>query len=133
MAGRLAYVDTSAFVKLVLGEDEAGALRKELTRWDGHVASRLLRTEAIRACSRYGRSYAELAERASKALALIPLDEAVLDRAAELEPAELRTLDALHLATALSLGDDLGAMLVYDSRLAEAGRGAGLTVLAPSD
>jgi uncharacterized protein len=131
MAGRLAYVDTSAFVKLVLGEDEASALRAELGNWEGHVASRLLRTEAIRACARYGRSYARLAAEASHALALLPLDEAVLDAAAELGPAELRTLDALHLATALSLGRDLGAMLVYDARLAEGAREAGLTVHAP--
>lgn len=131
MAGRLAYVDTSAFVKLVLGEDEAPALRAELENWDGHVASRLLRTEAIRACARYGRSYARLAAEASNAVALLPLDEAVLDRAAELEPEELRTLDALHLATALSLVSDLGTMLVYDARLAEAARQAGVSVLAP--
>lgn len=132
MAGSLAYVDTSAFVKLVLGEDEAAALRAELANWEGHVASRLLRTEAIRACSRYGRSYAELADAATKTLALIPLDDMVVDQAAALAPAELRTLDALHLATALSLGDDLGAMLVYDARLAEAARGAGVPVIAPS-
>jgi predicted nucleic acid-binding protein len=131
VAGRLAYVDTSAFVKLVLGEEEATALREELTNWEGHVASRLLRTEAIRACARYGRAYARLAAEASSTLALLPLDEAVLDRAAELEPTELRALDALHLATALSLGRDFGAMLVYDSRLADGARRAGLTVLAP--
>jgi predicted nucleic acid-binding protein len=131
VAGRLAYVDTSAFVKLVLGEDEANDLRAELERWEGHVASRLLRTEAIRACARYGPSYARLAAEASDAVALIPLDEKVLEHAAELEPRELRTLDALHLATALSVAEDLGAMLVYDSRLAGAARRAGLATLAP--
>ena len=99
--GRLAYVDTSAFVKLVLEEDEATALRVELAAWEGHVASRLLRTEAIRACARYGPSYAELAREASDFVALIPLDAAVLGAAAELQPAELKTLDALHLATAM--------------------------------
>lgn len=52
----------------MLGEDEASALRAELARWEGHVASRLLRTEAIRACARYGRSYARLAAEASNAL-----------------------------------------------------------------
>lgn len=131
MAGGLAYVDTSAFVKLVLGEDEAMALRAELADWDGHVASRLLRTEAIRACARYGPSYAELAREATNSLALIPVDDAVLDAAAELDPAELRTLDAVHLATALTLGDDIGAMVVYDVRLSAAAARAGLRVLAP--
>jgi predicted nucleic acid-binding protein len=132
MAGRLAYVDTSAFVKLVLGETEADALRLELANWEGHVASRLLRAEAIRACARYGPSYARLAGEAAEALVLIPVDEVVLDRAAELEPALLRTLDALHLATALSVGADLGTMLVYDARLADAARASGLTTLAPA-
>ena len=131
MPGTLAYVDTSAFVKLVLGEDEASALRSELAHWKGHVASRLLRTEAIRACARYGRSFADLAREGTNAVALLPVDDAILDAAAGLEPRELRTLDALHLATALSLGDDLGAMLVYDVRLASAAQRAGLNVVAP--
>jgi uncharacterized protein len=129
--GTLAYVDTSAFVKVVLGEEEAPALRTELAKWDGTVASRLLRTEAIRACARYGQTFADLAREALSAVALVPLDDAVLDAAATVEPPELRTLDALHLATALSLGDDIGAMLVYDTRLASAAECAGLRVLAP--
>jgi predicted nucleic acid-binding protein len=133
VAGRLVYVDTSAFVKLVLGEAEASALRDELATWDGHVASRLLRTEAIGACSRYGSSYAELAREASDALALVPVDDAVLDAAAELAPAELRTLDALHLATALSLSNDLGAMVVYDARLSTAAKRAGLPRISSGD
>jgi uncharacterized protein len=131
VAGRLAYVDTSAFVKLILGENEADELRAELGNWEGHVASRLVRTEAIRAGARYGASYARLAAEASDTLALIPVDADVLDRAAELQPAELRALDAVHLATALSVGEDLGAMLVYDARLADGARAAGLTTLAP--
>jgi uncharacterized protein len=131
MAGTLAYVDTSAFVKVVLGEVEAPALRTELGKWEGAVASRLLRAEAIRACARYGHSFADLAREALNAVALVPVDDAVLDAAATVQPPELRTLDALHLATALSLGDDLGAMLVYDTRLASAAERAGLPVLAP--
>lgn len=131
MPGTLAYVDTSAFVKLVLGEEEAAALRTELTTWEGAVASRLLRTEAIRACARYGQTFADLAREALNAVALLPLDDDVLDAAAAVEPGGLRTLDALHLATALSVGDDVGAMLVYDARLASAAEQAGLRVLSP--
>jgi predicted nucleic acid-binding protein len=129
--GTHAYVDTSAFVKLVLGEGEAPALRTELAQWEGAVASRLLRTEAIRACARYGRTFADLAREALSAVALMPLDDAVLDAAATVEPPELCALDALHLATALSIEDDLGAMLVYDVRLASAAEQAGLRVLSP--
>lgn len=131
MAGGLGYIDTSAFVKLVLGEDEAPALRAELANWRGHVSSGLLLAEAVRACARYGPSYARLARQASEAVALLPVDDAVLSAAADLAPAELRTLDAIHLATALSLGEDIGAMLVYDARLSAAATRAGLRVLAP--
>src|SRR5579884_2432398 len=59
------------------------------------------------------------------------LDEPLLDRAGELEPRTLRSLDALHLAAALAIGPELGAFLTYDERLAEAARGVGLTVHAP--
>jgi predicted nucleic acid-binding protein len=64
-------------------------------------------------------------------LHLLRLDDHVLDAAAALGPATLRTLDALHLASALSLGEDLAAVVVYEDRLAGAARQAGLRVLAP--
>lgn len=65
-------------------------------------------------------------------LALLPLDDAVVDLAASLKPTGLRSLDALHLATALSVGADLGVLLTYDERLAEAAEAEGLPVAAPS-
>ena len=52
--------------------------------------------------------------------------------AASIEPVELRTLDAIHLASALSLGDDLAAVLTYDRRMADAAESRGLVVVAPS-
>jgi predicted nucleic acid-binding protein len=55
----------------------------------------------------------------------------LLTAAARVEPTSLRALDAIHLATALSLGHDLSGIVVYDRRLADAARGAGLTVWAP--
>jgi len=55
----------------------------------------------------------------------------VLETAATLEPPGLRTLDAIHLASALSLGTDLGAMVVYDERLATAAESNGVAVVAP--
>jgi uncharacterized protein len=61
----------------------------------------------------------------------VPIDDPVLDLAAGLEPPALRSLDAIHLATALSLGDDLGAMYVYDERLRAAAIAAGLRAEAP--
>jgi predicted nucleic acid-binding protein len=65
------------------------------------------------------------------ALHLVKIDNDILRHAARLEPRTLRSIDAVHLASALSLGDDLGAMVVYDSALAAAATEAGLQVLAP--
>jgi hypothetical protein len=65
-------------------------------------------------------------------IALVDLDEPVVQVAAALEPAELRTLDAIHLATAISLGRDLGALCAYDARLGSAAVSRAIEVLAPA-
>jgi prevent-host-death family protein len=132
IARRLAYLDTSALVKLPLEEDGHEALRRELLAWDGFVSSALLSVEAVRACARYGPAFAHAATQALEAVALVPLDDAVLERAAGLAPGELRTRDALHLATALSLADEIGVVLTYDGHLAAAARKAGLAVRSPA-
>jgi predicted nucleic acid-binding protein len=119
-------------VKLPLEEDGHEALRRELRGWDGFVSSALTSVEAIRACARYGAAFARAAQAALDAVALVPLDDAVLRRAAALEPPDLRTLDALHLATALSVRDEIGVVLTYDGRLAAAAGAAGLSVRSPA-
>jgi uncharacterized protein len=119
-------------VKLPLREAEHSALRRELARWPGQVSSALIRVEATRGCARYGAKYVRRAEQAVARLALIPVDDDVLRAAAELDPPALRTLDALHLATALSLGAELGVLLTYDHRMLAAARAAGLRVDAPT-
>jgi predicted nucleic acid-binding protein len=91
----------------------------------------VLLTEAIRACSRYGEVYADQARLDLQRLSLLPIDEQVLNHAATLPPAALRSLDAIHLATALSLGDDLGVLIAYDERLLSAARDSGLPVATP--
>jgi len=103
----------------------------ELAEWDGYVSSALLAVEAIRACARYGRGHAADARSFLEGLALLPLDDAVLDEAAALDSVGLRSLDALHLATALSVREEIGAFVTYDQRLAEAATGRGLRVLQP--
>jgi predicted nucleic acid-binding protein len=118
-------------VKLPLQEDEQEALLAELAEWDGYVSSALLGVEAIRACERYGEEYAEDARSFIVDVALLPLDDAVLEGAASIGPTGLRSLDALHLATALSIRDELGAFFTYDERLAEAGTKNGLPVARP--
>ena len=96
------------------------------------MSSALLAVETIRACARYGPQFADAAAGALDAVSLVPLDDDVLQHAAALRPAELRALDALHLATALSLRDEIGVLLTYDDRLAAAAAAAGLTVRSPA-
>jgi uncharacterized protein len=119
-------------VKLVLREREEGALRAALSAWEGYVSSALLGVEAIRAASRHREEYSEDAREWLLDVSLLPLDDALLDRASSLGPARLRSLDALHLATALSVRDELGALFTYDERLAEAAEGHGLPVTRPA-
>jgi uncharacterized protein len=125
-------LDSSAYVKLPLQEAEHEALLVELANWDGYVSSALMAVEAIRACARYGRSHPAAARSFLEGLALLPLDDAVLDEAASLDPAELRSLDALHLATALSVRDEIGVFVTYDQRLADAAADRGLNVVRPA-
>ena len=119
-------------MKLVAGEPEETALRAELRRWDAHVASELLAVEVLRACARYGDDALGRATVALDSISLIPVDREVIRAAAALQPTELRSLDAIHLATALSLGDDLGVVVAYDRRLVAAARAEGLAVASPA-
>jgi predicted nucleic acid-binding protein len=74
----------------------------------------------------------ERAREGLPALSLLPLDDVVLRAAAALQPAELRTLDALHLATALSIGRKLAVLFSYDDRLCAAATAAGVAVARPA-
>jgi predicted nucleic acid-binding protein len=107
-------------------------LRRELAEWPGYVSSTLLAVEAIRACARYGAAYAREARVWLEGIALLAMDQPVLDEAASLGPPALRSLDALHLATALSIRDDLGVFFTYDERLGAAASDRGLTVAGPT-
>lgn len=124
-------MDSSALVKLVVPEPESAALRAELARWERHASSALVRTEVVRACARVDEAARPVAERVVRALDLIAVDDQILDEAGRLQSIALRTLDAIHLASARALGDALGAVIAYDSRLAAGATAAGLPVLAP--
>lgn len=130
MTAGLAYIDTSAYVKVPLGEPERAALLSALEPY-ALVSSSLLGVEAVRACARYGAEYAKAAEAGLRTVSLLPLDEEILTGARALQPAYLRTLDALHVASALSLGTDLAVLVSYDDRLSDAARASGISVLAP--
>lgn len=133
MNGELAYLDTSAYVKLVLREAEHVALARALEAWPARISSALVRVEAERACARYGeRPWVERARAGLGSLSLLPIDDGVLRAASALRPAGLRTLDAIHLATALSMGRRLGVLFAYDERLCAAAEAAGVPVQRPA-
>ncbi len=126
------YVDTSALGRVLLGEPDAPAILSALRGFDQLVASQLLRVELRRVGLREG--LLGEADQLLSAIALVPLDAAVLGAAETVEPTSVTTLDAIHLVTALRLaeGDAIGALLTYDERLAEGARRHGIGVLAPS-
>jgi predicted nucleic acid-binding protein len=133
MSAEVAYLDTSAAVKLLMTERESPALRKWLRRRPERASAALLRVELVRVVRRAG--FPRLIPEARKLLAsihLIRLDDALLDRAADLDPTEIRSLDSIHLAAAASLGDDLAAVVSYDDRLLAAATSLGLPIATPS-
>ena len=128
------YLDSSALVKLVVLEPESAALREVLKGHAARLSSGLAEVEVPRALRRAGYGAAEQ-RRAGELLAriaLVDVDRAILRAAAAIAPSNLRSLDAIHLATALSLGQDLAGIITYDQRLAEAALSADLEVSAPT-
>jgi predicted nucleic acid-binding protein len=127
------YLDSSALLKLIFEDPETQALEAFLSGWPTRTSSAIARIEVLR-ISRRVRD--EMVTRHARdvidAVDLIALDSRLLVEAAELELLSLRSLDAIHLATALSLQPDLAGMVVYDRRLSDAARAAGLTVWAPA-
>jgi len=132
MSAEVAYLDASALVKLLVHEPETGALRRRLPAWPRRASAALLRVEVLRTIKRAGlpRLMAD-ARRQLASIHLISLDDELLERAAELEPSTMRSLDAIHLAAALGLGADLGAVVTYDARMSDAAQALGLPVIAP--
>lgn len=127
------YLDTSALVKLVVAEAQSAALRQWLGVIERQpVAGDLARTELMRAVRRVAPDRALRAREVLDSITLIEISTAIVEAAARLDPTSLRSLDAIHLATALELGDDLEALVTYDDRLASAARSVGLAVVAPS-
>ncbi len=125
------YLDSSAVVKLAVAEPESEPLRAWLRGRSPLVSCDLLRVEAPRAVRLANPAAVARVLRAISALTLVRLDDAVLDRAATLDPPELRSLDAIHLAAALAFGTDLAGIVCYDRRLARAASRLGLEVRSP--
>ena len=129
---RALYLDSSAFVKLVVEEEETAALRAFVASTVARrTSSALLRSESLRAVRHLGPDALATVREGLRRVDLIAIDDRILDVAGTLEPQVLRTLDAIHIATALAVGDDLEAIVTYDGRMIDAARRMGLATAAP--
>jgi predicted nucleic acid-binding protein len=124
------YADSSALAKLLLDETESGVLASFLEA-DGRtpVSSAVVRVELTRAVRLRNPAAAVELHALLAGLEIVPVSDRVLGVAAQLADAHLRSLDAIHLASAVSVGAD--EMLVYDRSLAEAATAAGIRPVSP--
>lgn len=130
--GGLAYVDTSALLKLAFPESETAAVEADFANREGLLSSRLCAIECARAFRRDAeRKTPQSLENLLESVVFIEISTEIADRAGEVGPPGLRALDAIHLASALSAGDPSLEVITYDDRLADAARANGLTVVQP--
>ena len=125
------YLDSSAIVKLAVREPESLALRRYLRRRQPLVASALARTEVLRALLPAGEEAVARGRSVLQRLDLVRVNDRILNAAGALRPADLRSLDAIHLVTAGELGDDLDALVTYDHRMVSAAQQLGYRVVQP--
>lgn len=124
------YVDTSASVKLLLAEAESPALREYLQTSGTLLSTSRVGVIELRRVGRRSGAGADRADAVAATLAVVEVDEVIEGIAIGLDPG-LRTLDAIHLATALAAEGSLEGFVCYDDRLSDAARAADLTVVAP--
>lgn len=127
------YFDSSALLKLLFEEPESA----QLERWASEqsaipaVSSELVKIEVIRAARRLDRQVLPAARRLVAQLDLVPMTSDLIESAGDVGSDLLRSLDAIHLASALSLGSALTAFVAYDTRLTAAAQGADLPIAQP--
>lgn len=126
------YLDSCAIVKLIVAEPESKALRGFLAdrSLELPVTSALARVEVARAVRGSGAEATAVAVLDS--LDQMPLVEPLLDDAASVGGPAVRSLDAIHLASAVALEDGLTAFVTYDKRLGAAAAAAGLPLYSPA-
>jgi uncharacterized protein len=126
------YIDSSAAVKLVFEEPESKALRDWLVDENVQLASSdLTRTELLRVTNRINPALVDRSKDLLSAIAIMKLGRELFEHAGRIEPRSLRSLDAIHIASALALGEDLEGLVVYDHRMAEAAERHSIQVVAP--
>jgi predicted nucleic acid-binding protein len=126
----VAYLDSSALVKLIAVEAETAALRRELVRWPRRVSSLLAAVDLTRVARRLGPHAVPLAQRVLAGLDLLAMDP-IAQAAMQIGSNALRSLDAIHLATAASITAELGVLITYDHRMLGDGQSIGLPMLSP--
>lgn len=132
MSDEIAYMDSSAITKLAIAESESAALAMFLGRTSVRATSALSTVEVIRAVRPHGLAAVGRARAVLGQMQIVGITEDILSAAANLEPVLLRSLDAIHVASALALGAHLRVVVTYDVRMQEAARAAGLNVVAPA-
>jgi predicted nucleic acid-binding protein len=130
-AEKVTYLDSSAIVKLAVREPESSALRAHLRRRLPLVSSALARTEVIRSLLPLGEPAIRQGYEALARIDLVRVNDRVLRNAGELQPAELRSLDAIHLASAQQFGTELRQVVTYDERMIEGAHQLGLKTASP--
>ena len=126
------YLDSSALVKLAVEEPESGALRRYLRRRRPLVSSALARTEVLRALLLEGEEGLARGRSVLDRVELIRVNDRILNAAATLLPIEVRSLDAIHLATARQLAADLDRVVTYDEQMLAAATQLGIRTAAPT-
>jgi predicted nucleic acid-binding protein len=125
------YLDSSAIVKLAADEPESAALRRHLRGKRPLVSSALARAEVLRALMSPDDLGIARGRAVLSRMEVLRVNDRILNLAGSLQPSSLRTLDAIHLATAIGLGRDLGQIVTYDERMAEGARQLGLKAVSP--
>lgn len=129
---RVVYLDSSAIVKLIIPEVGSEALRAWLADRPLRATSAIARTEVLRAVRPEGSVAITAARAIFLAVDQVSIGESILEAAVLLPPTTLRTLDAIHLATAVSIGEDLAAVVTYDRRMIEGATSLGLPTASPA-
>jgi uncharacterized protein len=131
----LYYIDTSAALKLLADESHSRAFATfyDASAGASWASSALLRIEVVRAVSRVMPAALPDARALLLAFSYVSIDDEVVEAAMNEPDRRLRSLDAIHLATARVLGPDVAGLATYDDRLAAAAKDAGISVIDPRD
>lgn len=131
-AKRATYLDSSALVKLAVREPESAALRQYIRQRRPLISSALARTEVARALLPVGPRAIHRGDNVLARVDLVRVNDRILNAAGAMLPVDLRSPEAIHLATAQQLGADLARIVTYDDRMESAAENLGLTVARPT-